>query len=91
LLRKRWNIPTVKINRTEHNPRQWPDGTYSVQGAAEALSISTQTAFKWLQKGRLSGHQIAKGMPWQIELSNTQIIELRERGRRTIPSKKEAS
>jgi len=34
LLRKRWNIPTVKINRTEHNPRQWPDGTYSVQGAA---------------------------------------------------------
>src|SRR5207302_730261 len=38
LLRKRWSIPTVKINRTEHNPRQWPDGTYSVQGAAEALS-----------------------------------------------------
>ena len=91
LLRKRWNIPTVKINRTEHNPRQWPDGTYSVQGAAEALSISTQTVFKWLQKGRLSGHQIAKGMPWQIELSNTQIIELRERVRRTIPLKKEAS
>ena len=68
LLRKRWNIPTVKINRTEHNPRQWPDGTYSVQGAAEALSISTQTVFKWLQKGRLSGHQITKGMPWQINL-----------------------
>src|SRR5580765_3905653 len=42
LLRKCWNIPTVKINRAEHNPRQWPDGTYSVQGAAEALSISTQ-------------------------------------------------
>jgi hypothetical protein len=40
LLRKRSNIPTVKINRTEHNPRQWPDGTYSVQGAAEALSVS---------------------------------------------------
>ncbi len=39
LLRKRWNIPTVKINGTEHNPRQWPDGTYSVQGTAEALSI----------------------------------------------------
>ena len=41
LLRKRWKIPTVKINRTEHNPRQWPDATYSVQGTAEALSIST--------------------------------------------------
>ena len=91
LLRKRWNIPTVKINRTEHNPRQWPDGTYSVQGAAEALSISTQTVFKWLQKGRLSGHQITKGMPWQINLSNTQIVELRTQVRRTTLSKKEAS
>jgi hypothetical protein len=83
--------PTVKINRTEHNPRQWPDGTYSVQGAAEALSISTQTVFKWLQKGRLSGHQITKGMPWQINLSNPQIVELRTQVRRTTPSKKEAS
>ena len=91
LLRKRWNIPTVKINRTEHNPRQWPDGTYSVQGAAEALSISTQTVFKWLQKGRLSGHQITKGMPWQINLSNTQIVELRTQVRRTTLSKDEAS
>src|SRR3984893_5039190 len=91
LLRKRWNIPTVKINRTEHNPRQWPDGTYSVQGTAEALSISTQTVFKWLQKERLSGHQITKGMPWQINLSNTQIVELRTQVRRTTPSKKEAS
>src|SRR6266850_385357 len=91
LLRKRWNIPTVKINRTEHNPRQWPDGTYSVQGAVEALSISTQTVFKWLQKGRLSGHQITKGMPWQINLSNTQIVELRTQVRRTTLSKKEAS
>jgi len=91
LLRKRWNIPTVKINRTEHNPRQWPDGTYSVQGAAEALSISTQTVFKWLQSGRLSGHQITKGMPWQIDLSNTQIVELRTQVRRTTLSKKEAS
>src|ERR1700731_4485168 len=91
LLRKRWNIPTVKINRTEHNPRQWPDGTYSVQGAAEALSISTQTVFKWLQRGRLSGHQITKGIPWQINLSNTQIVELRTQVRRATLSKKEVS
>jgi hypothetical protein len=91
LLRKRWNIPTVRINRTEHNPRQWPDGTYSVQGAAEALSISMQTVFKWLQKGRLSGSQITKGMPWQINLSNPQIVELRTQVRRTTLSKKGAS
>ena len=25
LLRKRWSLPTVKINGTEHNPLQWPD------------------------------------------------------------------
>jgi hypothetical protein len=91
LLRKRWNIPTVKINGAEHNPRQWPDGTYSVQGAAAALSISTQTVFKWLQKGRLSGRQLAKGMPWQITLSSPQIAELRTQVRRTNQSKKEAS
>src|SRR6516162_2076555 len=91
LLRKRWSLPTVKINGTEHNPLQWPDGTYSVQGAAAALSISLQTVFKWLQKGRLSGHQLAKGMPWQIALSSPQIAELRTQVRRTNRSKKEAS
>jgi hypothetical protein len=73
LLRRRWNIPTVKINGAGHNPPQWPDGTYSVQGAAAALSISTQTVFKWLEKGRLLGQQLAKGMPWQITLSSAQI------------------
>ena len=91
LLRKRWSLPTVKINGTEHNPLQWPDGTYSVQGAAAALSISPQTVFKWLPKGRLSGYQLAKGMPWQITLSTLQIAELRTQARRTNRSKEEAS
>ena len=91
ILRKRWQIPTVKINGTAPNPPQWPDGTYSVQGAAAALAVSTQTVFKWLQKGRLSGCQLAKGMPWQITLSAQQIAELRTQARRTNPSKKEAS
>ena len=91
LLRKRWNIPTVKINGKGHNPRQWPDGTYSIQGAAQALSISPQTIFKWLQNGRFSGRQLAKGMPWQIELSNTQIAELPALVRRTKPSRRKAS
>ena len=91
LLRKRWQIPTVKINGTGHNPPQWPDGTYSVQGAAAALSISTQTVFKWLEKGRLLGHQMAKGMPWQISLSTPQITTLKAQVRRTNQSKKGAS
>jgi hypothetical protein len=91
LLRKRWNIPTVKINGTEHNPLQWSDGTYSVKGVAAAFSISPQTVFKWLQKGRLPGRQLAKGMPWQIALSSLQIAELRTQVRRTNHSKKVAS
>ncbi|MDE2075077.1 MAG: recombinase family protein [Alphaproteobacteria bacterium] len=91
LLRKRWNIPTVKINGKGNNPRQWPDGTYSIQGAAQVLSISEPTVFKWLRKGRLSGHQIAKGMPWQINLSNTQIVELSAQVRRTNSSRRRAS
>jgi len=91
LLRKRWDIPTVKINGTEHNPLQWPDGTYSIKGAAATLSISPQTVFKWLQKGRLSGRQLGKGMPWQITLSDLQIAELRTQVRHTNQSKKEAS
>ena len=39
LCRKRWGIRTVKINGVDGNPRRWPDGSYSVQGAAEALGV----------------------------------------------------
>jgi hypothetical protein len=39
LLRTRWGIPTVKINGTSANPMRWPDGSFSVQGAAAALGI----------------------------------------------------
>lgn len=74
LLRKRWNIPTVKINRTEHNPRQWPDGTYSVQGAAEALSISTQTVFKWLRKVRMILSQFEEAV-WHGRSSDGDVAE----------------
>ena len=34
LLRQRWGIATVKINGVSANPPRWPDGTYSIQGAA---------------------------------------------------------
>ena len=91
LLRKRWTIPTVKINGAGPNPLRWSDGTFSVQGAAAALSVSPQTVFKWLRKGRLSGRQVAKGMPWQITLSDQQIAALRTRLRRTNLSEKGAS
>jgi hypothetical protein len=90
LLRKRWNIPTVKINGTAENPPRWPDGSYSVRGAAAALGITAQTIFKWLKKGRLTGHQLARGMPWQIMLEEDQIPVFRTLVRRTSPSRRKA-
>jgi DNA invertase Pin-like site-specific DNA recombinase len=91
VLRKQWGIPTVKINGTSPNPPRWPDGTYSVQGAAEVLAITPQTVFDWLAKGRLTGRQIAKGMPWQVILPDEKIDQLKALARRTNRSRKEAS
>jgi DNA invertase Pin-like site-specific DNA recombinase len=91
LCRKRWGIPTVKINGVDANPPRWPDGSYSVQGAAAALGVTPQTVFKWLRKRRLDGRQLTKGQPWQITLLDDQIAKLAAQARRTSRSTKEAS
>jgi hypothetical protein len=90
LLRQRWNVRTVKLNGVDFNPARWPDGSYSIQGAAEALGITEQTVFKWLKKGRLAGRQLTKGQPWQVDLNEDQIPLLREQVRRTSPSRRQA-
>jgi DNA invertase Pin-like site-specific DNA recombinase len=87
LLRKRWAIRTVKINGDDASPLRWPDGSYSIQGTAAALGITAQTVFKWLQKGRLQGRQLAKGQPWQIVLPTDRIDALYKQVRRTRRSK----
>lgn len=91
LLRKRWGVPAARINGASPNPPQWPDGSYSVQGATEALHVTAQTIFKWLRKGRLSGHQSAKGQPWQIHLTGDRIAALAPEAGRNRQSKREAS
>ena len=91
LLRQRWGIPTVKINGQSANPPRWPDGSYSVQGAAAALGITPQTVFDYLARGLLRGRQLAKGQPWQIDLADEQIEPLRARVRHTRQPRKEAS
>jgi hypothetical protein len=91
LIRKRWNIPTVKINGDSANPMRWPDGTFSVRGAAAALGVTTQTVFDYLARGLLAGHQLTKGQPWQIELTDEPMTRLRARVRHTKRFKKEAS
>lgn len=91
LLRQRWNIPTVKINGVEHNPPRWPDGSYSIQGAATALGVTEQTVFKWLKRGKLQGRQLKKGQPWQVELTLQQIKALTAPNYSMTPSRKAAS
>jgi hypothetical protein len=63
---------------------------HSVQGACDILRITPQTIFDWLKKGWLSGKQLAKGMPWQIFLTEQQATELKARVRHTTRSRKEA-
>ncbi|UFW53761.1 MULTISPECIES: hypothetical protein [Bradyrhizobium] len=40
VLRTRWGIPTVKINGVDKNPMRWPDGSFSIQGAAAELGVT---------------------------------------------------
>lgn len=90
VLRKRWGLHAVKLNPVGANPARWPDGSYSVQGAASALGVTPQTIFDYLARGILSGRQITKGQPWQIDLSVAQIADLRERLRHTNRSRRTA-
>jgi DNA invertase Pin-like site-specific DNA recombinase len=91
LLRQRWNIRTVKLNGVDFNPARWPDGSYSIHGAAKALGITEQTVFKWLKKGRLQGRQLTKGQPWQVDLTEQQITQFRVLVPRISPSRRKAS
>ena len=90
LFRQRWGLPAVKLSPTGSNPSRWPDGSYSIQGAAAAIGVTTQTVFDYLASGLLHGRQHAKGHPWQIDLAPPQIEQLRERLEHTRRSKKEA-
>jgi hypothetical protein len=76
LLREKWNIPTVKINGKEHNPAQWEDGSYSVEGAAARLGVFPGTIHHWLKVGKLTGYQLAKGMPWKVYLTEEDVTQL---------------
>jgi DNA invertase Pin-like site-specific DNA recombinase len=89
-LRAKWKIPTVKLNQNQHNPAQWEDGSYSVEGAAAKLGVDQSTIFNWLKTGKLAGEHLAKGMPWKISLTEEDVIRLQEWLRRARRSKREA-
>jgi len=91
LLRKKWGIPTLHLKVAKPNPARWADGSYSVDGAAEVLGVYMGTVYHWLKMGRLQGEQLAKGMPWQIPLTDDQIASLRAYVARARRSRREAS
>jgi hypothetical protein len=91
LLRVRWGIAPAKLNGIAANPPRWSDGSFSVQGAAAALDVTPQTVLTYLADGLLTGRQLRRGQPWQIDLTDDQIRDLRARLQRTRRPKKEAS
>jgi DNA invertase Pin-like site-specific DNA recombinase/transposase len=87
-LRKRWGLTAVKPNGP--HPSRWEDGTYSVEGAAQAVGVFPGTIYKWLKTGRLEGYQLQKGSPWRVLLTPTGINELKGWVQRVRRSKKGA-
>lgn len=88
LIRKQMELPAVKPNGP--HPICWDNGTYSVQGAAQAIGVFPGTIYKWLKTGRLEGYQLRKGSPWKIHLSTGRINELKDYVERVRRSKKGA-
>ena len=88
-LRKRWELPSVVPPHP--NPTRWEDGSWTVRGLAQELGVYPGTIYTWLRKGRLQGQQLAKGMPWHIDIDAEGIETLRQQLRRDNRSKKEAS
>jgi DNA invertase Pin-like site-specific DNA recombinase len=90
LLRKKWGIAAIRVKATPIHPLRWDDGTYSVHGAAATIGVYLGTIYHWLLHGRLHGVQLAKGMPWQIPLTDDQIEDLRAYAAQARPSRRKA-
>lgn len=89
LVRQLLNLPAVKP--TGPHPLRWEDGAYSVEGAAAAVGVFPGTIYKWLKCGRIHGQQLAKSLPWKIQLTDQEVETLQDYVRRVRRSKKEAS
>src|SRR5438105_3021755 len=74
VLRQRWDLPAAKLNPTGPNPPRWPDGSYSVQGAAAAIGVTPQVIFDYLAKGSLPAGNLRKASPGKSTLRPTKSI-----------------
>lgn len=90
-LRSRWSLPTVKINGCNPCPDRWPDGSYSAQGAAKTIGVTVLTVRHWLQRGIIKGSRLGPRLPWQLDLTNDDIVTLQARKRPIGNPKRKAS
>jgi DNA invertase Pin-like site-specific DNA recombinase len=77
-LREKWGWPSVKEAGLRPDRLRWDDGAYTVQGAVEALGVTTDTVHEWLKKGLIQGRSLGPYMLWQIDLTPEQIQTLRQ-------------
>ena len=75
-IRKQLGLEAVIPTGTQ--PFRFEDGSYSVEGAAQALGVFPGTVYQWLKTGRLEGYQLRKGVPWKISLTSDKIEELQQ-------------
>lgn len=86
ILRNCLGLPTVVHQGI--NPKEWEDGTFSIQGTAERLGVFPGTIYTWIQTGLLEAHQVTRGTPWQVRLDEERIMFLQDRLQRVRRSKK---
>jgi hypothetical protein len=72
-LRCKWRITSQFKNMNP--PDRWPDGSYSVKGAAKKLGISVACLHKRLEQGRHQATQGRKGAAWHIYLTPEEITQ----------------
>jgi hypothetical protein len=82
LLRKGWNLASVKVGEMTADGLRWRDGAYTIRGVMLALGVEKSTVHRWVQQGRLHGHHDGPYMPWRFTLTQHQLRTLRRRVRR---------
>jgi hypothetical protein len=80
-LRAKWKIPTVKLNQNQHNPAQWEDGSYSVEGGSRKAGCGPEHDFQLVENRQADGRT----------LSQRHALENLFDGRRCHPTSRMAS
>jgi DNA invertase Pin-like site-specific DNA recombinase len=82
LLRKEWNLASVKVGDMAADGLRWRDGAYTIRGVMHALAVDKSTVHRWVQQGRIHGRQDGPYMPWRFKLTQQQMRTLRTQVKR---------